>query len=90
MELRWSAGASLLACMSFRFRLIPAADLRRSDTDKRPMLEPRDGLGEALGFAGAPLAGAVGILRAWTEDDIEEEREGGREFRSGDIFIGNR
>lgn len=87
MELRWSAGASLLACMSFRFKLIPATDRRRSDTDRRPMLEPREGLGEALGFPGAPLAGAAGIFRAWTEEEIEDERDGGREFRSGDIFV---
>lgn len=51
------------------------------------MLEPREGLGEALGFPGAPLAGAAGIFRAWTEEEMEDERDGGREFRSGDIFI---
>lgn len=75
-----------MVCMSFRLRLIPAADRRRSDTDKRPMLEPREGLGEVLGFAGTPLPGAAAMLRAWAEDEIEDERDGGREFKSGDIL----
>jgi hypothetical protein len=81
MELRCSAEGSL-GCISFRFRLCPALDLRRSETDSRPMLEPRDCLGEALGFAGAPDPGVADIVR----DEIEVERDGGRELRSGDIF----
>jgi hypothetical protein len=65
---------------------MPAADRRRSDTDRRPILEPREGLGEALGFAGAPDPDVAGILRDGIEDEIEEERDGGSELRSGDIF----
>lgn len=89
---RWSnAGNSLLGpglvpSISFTFELIPAVD-RRSDTDSRPMLEPRDGLGETVfGFTGTgPVPGAA-ILRCGMEEEVEEERDGGREFRSGDIF----
>ena len=61
---------------------MPAVDRRRSDTDSRPMLEPREGLAEAFGVG--PVPGAD-ILRGM-EEDVEEERDGGREFRSGDIF----
>jgi hypothetical protein len=54
------------------------------------MLEPREGLGEA-GFAGAPLPlPGVDILRAWIEDEMEDERDGGSEFRSGDMSEWNR
>lgn len=75
----------LVPCISFRF--MPAADRRRSDTDRRPILEPRDGLGEAvLGFTGTGTVAGAGILRCGTEDEVEDERDGGREFRSGDIF----
>lgn len=51
------------------------------------MLKPRDGLGEAvLGFTGIGTVAGAGILRCGTEDEVEDERDGGREFRSGDIF----
>lgn len=66
---------------------MPAADRRRSDTDSRPMLEPREGLGEAVfGFTGAGPVPGAGIFRCGIEEEVEDERDGGREFRSGDIF----
>lgn len=60
---------------------------RRSDTDSRPtMLEPREVLGEAvLGFTGVGPPVVAGILRCGMED-IEDERDGGREFKSGDML----
>jgi hypothetical protein len=49
------------------------------------MLEPREGLGEAFGLTGVGPVPGADILRGM-EEDVEEERDGGREFRSGDIF----
>jgi hypothetical protein len=93
MEERWSdQGLSVrlpepVPVGSFRFRAIPAADRRLSETDNRPMLDPRDGLGEAvLGFTGAgTVPGEGGTLRCGRDEDDEDDRDGGREFRSGDM-----
>lgn len=99
IELRWSdAGNSplypgIVPCMSFEFRFKPAVDRRRSETDNRPtMLEPRDVLGEAVfGFVDAgPFPVAAGILRCASEDETDDERDGGREFRSGDMILSER
>jgi hypothetical protein len=66
---------------------MPAADRRRSDTDSRFMLEPREGLGDALfGFTGADPVPGADMLRCGIEEEVDDERDGGREFRSGDIF----
>lgn len=66
---------------------MPAADRRLSETDNRPMLDPRDGRGEVvLGFTDAwTVPGEGGILRCGRDEDDEEDRDGGREFRSGDM-----
>lgn len=68
---------------------MPAAERRRSETDKRPMLEPRDGRGEVvLGFAGPRIGpGEVGGKARCGREEVEEERDGGREFRSGDMMV---
>lgn len=72
---------------STRLGGIPAADdRRRSETDNRPMLGPRGGHGEAalvLTPAVAVAGDAGGILRRGREDEVEEDRDGGSEFRSG-------
>lgn len=65
---------------SLRFRCIPAADRRRSETDTRPMLDPREGRGEVV-----PGETADGLRRG-REDEVEEERDGGSEFKSGDML----
>lgn len=69
---------------------MPALDLRLSETDTRPMLDPREGRGEVvLGLTGAAGEGVVvpgetaGWFRCGREDEVEDERDGGREFRSG-------
>lgn len=67
---------------------MPTADRRRSETDNRPMLDPREGRGEVvLGLTGAgPVPGDVGgMLRRGKEEEVDEERDGGREFKSGAI-----
>lgn len=91
MELRWSDGTAspLFAGISFKFKFMPAADRRRSDTDNRPMLDPREGLGDVVAaMAGGAFGEAEGMLRYGIEEEIEEERDGGRELRSGDIWNG--
>lgn len=51
------------------------------------MLEPREGLGEAVFvFTGTGPVPGAGILRCGIEEEVEDERDGGREFRSGGIF----
>lgn len=59
IEGRWSgAGCSPLLPqpVSTRFGAIPAAERRRSETDNRPMLDPREGREEVvLGLPGAEL-----------------------------------
>lgn len=91
MELRWSdIGNSLFAEGSFKLGLIPAADRRRSDTDTRPMLDPRDGRGELLVLTevgAAPGEMGWGRLRWGRVDEEDEEREGGSEFKSGGILL---
>lgn len=86
MELRWSDGTSpLFAGISLRFK--PAADRRRSDTDNRPMLDPREGLGDVVvAVTGGAFGEAEGMTRYGIEEEVEEERDGGRELRSGDIW----
>lgn len=74
---------------SLRFRCTPAAERRRSETDSRPMLDPREGRGEVVpGLAGAgvvvPGETADGLRRG-SEDEVDDERDGGSEFRSGDM-----
>jgi len=51
------------------------------------MLDPRDGRGEVVvGFTGAgTVPGEVGILPCGRDEDDEEDREGRREFKSGDM-----
>lgn len=68
---------------------MPAVERRRSETDKRLMLEPRGGRGEVvLGFAGAGIdPGEVGGKVRCGREEIEEERDGGREFKSGDMMV---
>lgn len=70
---------------------MPAADRRRSETDTRPMLDPRDGRGDVvLGLAGAGVVvpgETAGGFRCGREDEVEDERDGGRELRSGDMVI---
>lgn len=67
---------------------MPAAERRRSETDNRPMLDPRDGRGEVVvGFTGAgTVPGEGGTLRCGSDEEVEEDRDGGREFRSGDMM----
>lgn len=72
---------------------MPAADRRRSETDTRPMLDPREGRGDVvLGLTGAgdgvvvPGETADGF-RCGREEEVEDERDGGSELRSGDMVI---
>jgi hypothetical protein len=93
MEERWSdQGFSVrlpepVLLISLRLRAIPAADRRRSETDNRPMLDPRDGRGEVVvGLTGAgTVPGEGGTLRCGSDEDDEGDRDGGREFKSGDM-----
>ena len=77
---------------SLRFSCIPAADRRRSETDTRPMLDPREGRGEVVPTLTGAGEGVVvpgetaDGLRSGREDEVEEERDGGSEFKSGDML----
>lgn len=72
---------------SARLGGIPAADdRRRSEIDNRPMLGLRGGHGEAvlvLTPVVAVAGDAGGILRRGREDEVDDDRDGGSEFRSG-------
>lgn len=70
-----------------------AADLRLSETDSRPILEPREGrVDVVLGFTGAGVVPGVvpgeteGGLRCGRDEEEDDERDGGRELISGHIL----
>jgi hypothetical protein len=51
------------------------------------MLDPREGLGDVVvAVTGGAFGEAEGMARYGIEEEVEEERDGGRELRSGDIW----